>query len=44
MIRELSNHGANLESLDARLVFLKFMHDIYSRVEISQPYYVTKTY
>ena len=44
MIRELPNHGANLESLDARLVFLKFMHDKYSRVEISQPYYVTKTY
>ena len=44
MIRELPNHGANFGSLDARLVFLKFMHDMYSRVESSQPCYVTKTY
>ena len=44
LIRELPNHGANLGSLDARLVFLKFMHDMYPRVESGQPYYVTKTY
>ena len=43
MIRELPNHGANLGSLDARLVFMKFMHDMYPRVESGQPYYVTKT-
>ena len=44
LIRELPNHGANFGSLDARLVFRKFMHDMYPRVESGQPYNVTKTY
>ena len=43
LIRELPNHGANFGSLHARLLFRKFMHDMYPRDESGQPYYVTKT-